>query len=133
MLPRLLKLDTSHDQTTPPQDKCHLPVIHRLIRRQQDQIQRFEHIPLLDLSPQQQTDGIVESRQGSLQHQLVGSGQWADDVEVEVGRGFGEDQVWRQGVNVACARQLRGQELLVGDLGYRIVRRYEEDWVYAFG
>lgn len=69
------------------------PVIHRLVRCEQHQIQTLQHVPPLNLPAEEERDSIVESREGLMQHDLVGRRERADNDEGQVGRRSREDDM----------------------------------------
>ena len=81
-------------------DKCHSPIVHRLISSEEDHVETLQDIPLLYLTPEQKRNGVVECVERLVQHDLVGSREWSDEDESEVDRGLGEDQMWWKRVNI---------------------------------
>lgn len=79
------------------------PIIHSLIRSKEHQIQALKDVALLNLPTEEKAHGVVEGHEGLLEHELVACCQRADNVELEIGRGPGEDEVWWEGVDVACS------------------------------
>ena len=77
------------------------PVVNSLICGQKHHIQAFQNTPLFYLTPQEQTDGIVECVECERELDFVGCRQRSDDVEVQVRCRFGKDKVRRKRVDVA--------------------------------
>lgn len=78
-----------------------LPIINRLVRSQQDQIQTLQHVPLLNCASQEQIDSIKECGKGLVEHQFVRRGERADDDKSKVDDGTREDDVWWKRVDLA--------------------------------
>lgn len=87
----------------------HSPIIHSLVRRKEHKVEALEDIALLNLAAEEEADGVVEGGEGRLEHELVARAQRPDDVEVQVGRRAGEDEVRREGVDLACGCNGRGK------------------------
>lgn len=78
------------------------PIVNRLISSEEDEIQALEDITFLNLMAEEEGDCVVERRQCRLEHELVGSRQWSDNMEMQVGRRAREDQVRWEGMDIAC-------------------------------
>jgi hypothetical protein len=61
---RRRKQDMDQSTSRTEGEDLNLPIIDSLISSQEDHIQPFQYAPLLNLSSQQQADGIVESVEG---------------------------------------------------------------------
>lgn len=83
------------------ESSLHPPIIHRLVRREEDEVQTLEDVPLLNLPPEEEGHCVVEGDKRLLEHELVAGRERADNVKVQVGGRAREDEVWREGVDVA--------------------------------